>query len=156
RAALDRAARLREAIPVEMRAGNYERAAAAIDELRTLSAAPEDQHAGEREGLPALVESRDLDRIERALAERDWTVASRLLLRFRGETKDGELRAARYARQVVRHRRLRKTLAWAGGVAAAAALYSALAPLAARSSSETLRALAGPYLALRAKPAPAR
>lgn len=156
RAALDRAARLREAIPVEMRAGNYERAAAAIDELRTLSAAPEDQHAGEREGLPALVESRDLDRIERALAERDWTVAGRLLLRFRGETKDGELRAARYARLLGRHRRLRKALAWTGCAAAAVALYFALAPLAAGSSSKTLRALAGPYLALRAKSAPAR
>lgn len=154
RKAIDRASSLREAIPVELRAGNYERAAAAIDELRTLSAAPEDRHEGERAGLPALIEGRDLDRIERALAERDWTVASRLLLRFRGETRDGEARAARYAARLRRHRRLR---AWSGRIAALLALvaiYSALAPLAARSSSKTLRTFAVPWLALRARLSP--
>ena len=154
RKAIERAAALRAAIPVELRAANYERAAAAIDELRTLSAAPEDQHDAERAGLPALIEGRDLDRIERAVAERDWTVASRLLLRFHGETKDGELRAARYARALRRHVRARKVLLHAAAVVVLAALYFALAPFAARSSSETLRALAAPYLSLRARFAP--
>lgn len=142
--ALDRAAALRAAIPVELRAANYERAAAAIDELRTLSAAPEDQYDAERAGLPALVEGRDLDRVERAVAERDWTVADRLLRRFHPETKDGELRASRYARALHRHVLARKAFAWTGSAAALAALYLALAPFAARSGSGTLRAFASP------------
>ena len=68
---------LKEHVPMELRAENFERAAAFIDQYRELS---EDKHAFEEElrQLPELMLKRDLLRARKAIKNRDWSVASRI------------------------------------------------------------------------------
>jgi serine/threonine protein kinase len=68
---------LKEQIPMEIRAENFERAAAFIDQYRELS---EDKRAFEieRQQLPELTLKRDLLRARKALKNREWASASRI------------------------------------------------------------------------------
>ncbi|MDD4101709.1 MAG: serine/threonine-protein kinase [Kiritimatiellae bacterium] len=72
-----RRAQLKEQVPIEMRAENYERAAAFIKQYRDLS---EDKRAFEEElrQLPELTLRRDLARARKAIKDREWTAASRI------------------------------------------------------------------------------
>jgi len=68
---------LKEHVPIELRAENFERAAAFIDQYRELS---EDKHVFEQERrqLPELILKRDLLRARKAIKNREWSVASRI------------------------------------------------------------------------------
>ncbi len=72
-----RRAQLKGQIPMEMRAENFERAAACITQYRDLS---EDKRAFDEElrQLPELTLRRDLARTRKALKNREWVAASRI------------------------------------------------------------------------------
>jgi tRNA A-37 threonylcarbamoyl transferase component Bud32 len=72
-----RRAQLKEQIPIDMRAENYERVGAFVAQYRDLS---EDKLAFEAEmqQLPALTLRRDLARARKALKNREWTAAARI------------------------------------------------------------------------------
>ena len=127
RADMERRDTLRGTIPMELRARNYERAGKLIEELRTLSADPADAHAEAFESLPMLVETRDLDRISRAVQERDWPLAERLFAALTPHTPAGRWRHRSIARRLKAHRRRRLM----GRLALAALLLVVLAVLLA-------------------------
>ena len=160
RAALARRDELREQIPIEMRARNYERAAAFLDELSALSADPADAHEADRAALPALLEARDLDRVERALRERDRALAARLLRTIRARTEEGAARLRALQRRLARARRLRAVARFAAALVAIPLAYLLLAPLAMNFAGPGPASLFAPYLAAartdRAGPALAR
>lgn len=68
---------LKDQIPIEMRAENYERADTFIDQYREIS---DDKHAFATEKLqiPGLTLKRELDRAHKALKNRDWPMVRRL------------------------------------------------------------------------------
>lgn len=68
---------LKELIPMEIRAENYERAAIFITQYRELS---EEQHAflAEERSLPDLILQRDMERLQLSIRHHDWMTASRL------------------------------------------------------------------------------
>ena len=74
---IQRRTQLKDQIPMEIRAENYERAALFIKQHRELS---EDQHAfaHEAQQLPEMILKRDLQRADQALRHRDWQTASRI------------------------------------------------------------------------------
>jgi tRNA A-37 threonylcarbamoyl transferase component Bud32 len=147
RAALARRDELREAVPIEMRARNYERAAAFLDELAALSADPADAHEADRAALPALLEARDLDRVERALRERDRALAARLLRTIRARTEEGAARLRSLRRRLARAQRLRAAARAAAVLVAIPALYLLVAPLAMRLAGPGPASFFAPYLA---------
>jgi hypothetical protein len=106
---------LREQIPLEMRAENFERALAFIREIRTLD---ENQqlYGDEERRIPELTLARDLGRARRAVRARDWETASRIcdeiLRRFSPDNPEG----LRLRRRIAFHR----GLVQAGRIAAAA------------------------------------
>ncbi len=87
---LTRRDELREQIPLELRAGNYERALDFIREIRTLDENTKLYEEDERR-LPELTLARDLTRARRALRQRDWRTAAHIcqdLLRNHPEHPD--------------------------------------------------------------------
>jgi len=74
---VQRRTKLKDQIPVEIRAENFERAALFIKQFRELS---ENQHAfaHEEQQLPGLILKRDLQRANHALKNHDWQTASRI------------------------------------------------------------------------------
>ena len=147
RAALARRDELREQIPIEMRARNYERAAAFLDELSSLSADPADAHEADRAALPALLEARDLDRVERALRERDRALAARLLRTIRPRTEEGAARLRALDRRLARAQRVRAAVRAAAILVAIPLAYLLLAPLAMRLAGPAPASFFTPYLA---------
>ncbi|MCL2104598.1 MAG: serine/threonine-protein kinase [Kiritimatiellaeota bacterium] len=71
--------KLKDQIPMEIRAENFERAALFIKQFRELSES-QSQHAfaHEEQQLPGLILKRDLQRANQALNTRDWQTASRI------------------------------------------------------------------------------
>ena len=106
---------LREQIPLELRAENFERALAFIREIRSLD---ENQHLYEDEErrLPEQTLARDLGRANRAIRTSDWETAARIcdeiLRRFSPENPEG----LRLRRRIALHRGMVQT----GWMAAAA------------------------------------
>lgn len=74
---ITRREQLKEQIPMELRAENYERAANFIEQYREIS---EDKRGfdAERESLPELLFQRDLTRAQKALSARQWSLAKRV------------------------------------------------------------------------------
>jgi len=74
---VQRRTQLKDQIPMEIRAENFERAALFIKQYRELS---ENQHAfaHEEQRLPGLILKRDLQRAGQALKHNDWPTASRI------------------------------------------------------------------------------
>jgi serine/threonine protein kinase len=68
---------LKDQIPIEIRAENYERAALFISQYRALS---EEQHVflSEEQSLPELILKRDMGRIQQSIRHHDWLTARRL------------------------------------------------------------------------------
>ena len=147
RSALARRDELRDAVAIEMRARNYERAAAFLDELSALSADPADAHEADRAALPALLEARDLDRVERALRERDRALAARLIRTIRARTEAGAARLRALERRLARARRLRAAARAAAVLVAIPLAYLLLAPLAMRLAGPGPASFFAPYLA---------
>ncbi|MGI5868038.1 MAG: serine/threonine-protein kinase [Kiritimatiellia bacterium] len=95
---------LREIIVDEMEAANYERAQRFILEFRELSPAP-DAYAEDLASIPKLMHKRDLSRIEKAIAMKDWGLGERLLqsMTYTGEAFGTE--RARLSRLFKHHKR---------------------------------------------------
>jgi hypothetical protein len=122
---------LKEQIPVELRAENFERAGQFIREYRTLADAP---HAFDEEArsLPGLTLQRDLQRAQRALRNREWETADRICEDLLRSVVPGNPECLALRRRVVVHRWSRRvTAACAGGVALLLVYVLSLAPLAA-------------------------
>ena len=155
RAGTARAESLRAAIPVEFRAGNFERAAACIDELRGLSAAPADAFDAERAEIPVRIEVRDLDRVDRAVRERDWDLAERLLRRTEPRTESGAARHRALSRRLRRRSVRRRAAASVAALLVLASAYLLLAPAAMRRAGPGPSPAWAPYLAAASLPGPA-
>lgn len=129
--ALARRDQLKEQIPVEMRAENFERADQFIREYRTLADAP---HAfdSEARGLPGLMLQRDLQRAQRALRAREWETAERICTDLLRNVAPGNADCLAMRRRIVTCRWSRRALiAASGGVALLLVYLLSLAPLAA-------------------------
>ena len=74
---INKRTQLKDQIPMEIRAENYERAMLFIKQYRELS---ENIHAfaHEEQQIPGLILKRDLQRADQALKHRDWLTASRI------------------------------------------------------------------------------
>jgi serine/threonine protein kinase len=128
---------LREQIPLELRAENFERALSFIREIRTLD---EDQrlYADEERRIPEQTLARDLGRARHAIRVRDWETATRLcdeiLHRFSPENPEG----LRLRRRIAIHRILVRTGRIAAALLGLALLYLLSLPPVARSCSTPL------------------
>lgn len=130
---------LKEQIPMEIRAENFERAALFIKQYRELS---EEQYAflTEEQNLPEQILQRDLERINQTIRRHDWTTATRLyteLARTPGATTNSEcLRTGKRIRLYRIHKRIHTgaTVAFIAFL-----LYLALLPLFARYFKDTSR-----------------
>ena len=146
--------RLAALIPNELKAENYERAQAFIEEFRTLN---EDAMVYEEElrDIPAKILARDLVRIRQCIRRRDWPTARRLTANLAAKYGNMPEYQDVRARVEAHGRRLRRA-AWACGVAAAAALYLLSLPWAARLAGGTFgtggKTLYAPARALAALP----
>ena len=136
---------LREQIPLELRAENFERALAFIREIRALD---ENQHLYEDEErrLPEQNLARDLGRANRAIRTRDWETASRIcdeiLRRFSPENPEG----LRLRRRIALHRGMVQTGWMAAAALALAVLYLfSLPPVALSARGPLASVLRGFY-----------
>jgi hypothetical protein len=124
---------LKEQIPIEVRAENFERAALFITQYRELA---EDKHwfEAEERQMPGQMLRRDLQRAKRALKNREWDSASRICNELlAGVAPDNaECLAIRHA--IGRHRVAVEALFVAGVAFAIALMYLGSLPVAARSA----------------------
>ncbi|MEG2414831.1 MAG: serine/threonine-protein kinase [Kiritimatiellia bacterium] len=131
--------RLSTLIPNELKAENYERALAFIEEFRTLN---EDPFVYEEElkTIPTLILNRDLVRIRQCIRKHDWMTAR--LLTSSLAAKYGNVPEYEDVRQrLFLHERRRKRLRWIWGIALLLMLYLGTLPPAARLSGGTLKSL---------------
>ncbi|MBP5510430.1 MAG: protein kinase [Kiritimatiellae bacterium] len=119
---------LKEQIPIELRAENYERAAAFIQEYRSLS---EDKHLFEAEEavLAERTLRRDLDRARRALKNREWAGAERICTELLRNIASDNREAKDILRAIHRHASLRRTLKAAVFLLILVAIYPLTFPL---------------------------
>jgi serine/threonine protein kinase len=117
---LSRRDELREQIPLEMRAGNYERAQNFIRESRTLD---ENQHLYEEDErrIPELTLARDLGRAGRAIRTSDWETASRICNEILRRVSPDNPEALRLRRRITLHRSMLQA-GWATAMALGACL----------------------------------
>lgn len=126
---------LREQIPIELRAENYERAQNFINQYRELSENP-NAYAEELSRLPTLRLERDLVRVRRSMRNREWENAS-LLCDELLDTIDPNHPELLQIRRTIRRRAVRNDYLTAFGVfAGVVLLYLASVPLVARYTSE--------------------
>ena len=144
---------LREQIPIELTAQNYERAAAAIEELRSLSGEPFDQHPDEYAALPSLCESRDLARAERAIANREWALAARLVATTGIHTVEGRIRRDTLLRRLRARRRRISVNIFLGSLVVVFLAGFLLTPVALAHGASSDHAVFQPYLSLSRTPA---
>ena len=128
---------LKEQIPMEIRAENFERAALFIKQYRDLS---EEQYAflAEEQSLPEQILLRDLERINQTIRQHDWSTATRLyteLIKTPGATNTEE--CIRIGRRIRIHRIHKRVHTGASIVFTAFILYLALLPLFAQQFKDT-------------------
>ena len=140
--------RLAALIPNELKAENYERAQAFIEEFRTLN---EDAMVYEEElrEIPAKILARDLVRVRQCIRGRDWATARLLVGNLAAKYGDVPEYQDVRARLEAHGRRVRR-LGWGVGIAALVVLYLLSFPWVMRLADGE------PGLALRAVYAPAR
>ena len=122
--------RLAILIPNELKAENYERAQAFIEEFRTLN---EDALVYEEElrAIPGLILDRDLVRIRQCLRSRDWATARHLAEGL--AVKYGDMPEFQDVRNTLRrHERCRRRVRWGLALGFAAWLYLLSLPWAGR------------------------
>ena len=130
---------LKEQIPMEIRAENFERAALFIKQYRELS---EEQYAflAEEQNLPEQILQRDLERINETIRRHDWTTATRLYTELSHTpgaiTNDECIRTGKRIRLYRIHKRIHTGAAI---FFIAFLLYLALLPLFARHFKDTSR-----------------
>jgi tRNA A-37 threonylcarbamoyl transferase component Bud32 len=124
---------LRDQIPLELRAENFERALTFIREIRTLDENPRLFEEEERR-IPEQLVARDLARCRRAIRSRDWETASRIcdeiLLRVAPDNPEG----LRLRRRIALHRGLVQSLWLAAAAAGVVVLYLCSLPPVARGA----------------------
>jgi len=122
---------LKEQIPMELRAENFERATAFIDQYRDLS---EDKRAFEEEKrqIPELMLKRDLLRARKALKEHEWSAASRICAALLREVAPDHPDVLAIRRAIRRHTLWADVRIVVGTVAGVALLYLLSLPGAAR------------------------
>jgi tRNA A-37 threonylcarbamoyl transferase component Bud32 len=130
---------LKEQIPMEIRAENFERAAIFIKQYRELS---EEQYAflAEEQNLPELILLRDIERLNQTIRHHDWTTATRIyaeLIRTPGASNNHELLSL--GRRIKLHRIHKRVHTGATIAFTAFILYLALLPLFARQFKDTAR-----------------
>ena len=132
--------RLASLIPNELKAENYERAQAFIEEFRQLNEDPM-VYEEELRDLPSRIVARDLVRIRQCIRSRDWGTARALIGNL--AVKYGDLPEFRDVRaKVAAHDRFRRRLRWAWAIGAVAVLYLLSLPLAGRLAGGSF----GPFL----------
>jgi serine/threonine protein kinase len=94
---------LKDQIPIEIRAENFERAVLFIKQYRELA---EDKHSFESEAqqLPEQMVRRDLQRARRALKDREWEMVSRICGELLNETAPDHPEVLEIRRKIRRHR----------------------------------------------------
>ncbi|MDR2850122.1 MAG: protein kinase [Verrucomicrobiota bacterium] len=122
---------LKEQIPIEIRAENFERAATFISQYQELA---EDKRSfdGERQQLPELMLKRDLLRARKALRNREWTSAARLCSDLQGVAAPDNPDVLALRRALRRHTARVDAGVVALTLLAAAAVYLLSLPAAAR------------------------
>ncbi|MFZ4395689.1 MAG: serine/threonine-protein kinase [Kiritimatiellia bacterium] len=131
---------LREQIPLEIRAENFERALAFIREIRLLD---ENQHLFEDEErrIPELTMARDVARADRAIRARDWETAARIADEIRRRSPPDNPDGLRLSRRISLHHKLLQT-GWISIVATALALLYLLSlPPVARNTKGPLASM---------------
>ena len=124
---------LKEQVPMELRAENFERAAAFIDQYRELS---EDKNAFEEEKrqIPELTLKRDLLRARKALKEREWSAASRICADLLREVAPDHPDVLSIRRAIRRHNLMADVRIVAVAVVGIALLYLLSLPVAIRAA----------------------
>ena len=109
---LARRAQLRELIPLELRAQNFERARSFITEYHELYEG-DDEFADELKALPQRTLNRDLERAQRAVRKQEWEYAERICREIAASAPAGDTRCEALLAKLRRHR----SLLWARRVA---------------------------------------
>jgi serine/threonine protein kinase len=124
---------LKEHVPIELRAENFERAAAFIDQYRELS---EDKHVFEQERrqLPELILKRDLLRARKAIKNREWSVASRICADLLHEAAPDHPEVLTIRRAIRRHNLLSDIRTITFAVVGIVMLYLLALPVAVRAA----------------------
>ena len=133
--------RLAALIPNELKAENYERAQAFIEEFRTLN---EDAMVYEEElrEIPNKILARDLARIRQCIRLHDWSTARRLTENLAAKYGNNpEYQDVRTRVQL--HARRFRRIALGGGIAVLIMLYLLSMPLAARLADGTFGPVSG-------------
>ena len=130
---------LKEQIPMEIRAENFERAALFISQYRDLS---EEQHVflSEEQSLPELILKRDMERIHQSIRHHDWLTARRLydeLAKTAHALNNEDL--LRLGKRIKMHQILKRLHAGMTLVFTVFILYLAILPLFARQFKDTTR-----------------
>ena len=130
---------LKEQIPMEIRAENFERAALFIRQYRELS---EEQYAflAEEQSLPDLILQRDIERLSQKIRHHDWSTATRLyaeIVKLPGATTHDEFK--RVGRRIRIHQIHKRVHTSASIIFTVFLLYLALLPLFARQFKDTSR-----------------
>jgi serine/threonine protein kinase len=128
---------LKEQIPIEIRAENFERAALFIKQYRELA---EDKHSFESEAqqLPAQMVGRDLQRARRALNNHEWASAARICDELLRETAPDNPDCLSIRRSI-RHHRVFSEVRFAASLALVIGLmYLGSLPVAAKVSQGVL------------------
>jgi len=124
---------LREQIPIEMRAENFERAKLFITQYRDLS---EDKRSFEDEErqMPALILRRDLQRARRALKNREWESAARICGELLGDIAPDNAECLAIRRAIRRHRVAVETFFVLSVALVISLMYLGSLPFAARTA----------------------
>ncbi|MDD3545689.1 MAG: serine/threonine-protein kinase [Kiritimatiellae bacterium] len=127
-----RRSQLKEQIPIDMRAENYERVVSFVAQYRDLS---EDKRAFEDElrQVPELTLSRDLERARKALKNREWAAAARICDILLREVAPENRDVLDIRRAIRLHTWLMNALCGAAVLFAAAALYVLSLPPAVKA-----------------------
>jgi len=130
---------LKEQIPMEIRAENYERAALFISQYRALS---EEQHVflSEEQSLPELILKRDIGRIQQSIRHHDWLTARRLYAELaKAANAQNSEEFIRLGNRIKAQRILKRIHTGATLTFTCFILYLAILPLFARQFKDTKR-----------------
>ena len=129
---------LKEQIPIEIRAENFERAMLFIKQYRELA---EDKSSFDSEAhqLPEQMLRRDLQRAQRALRNREWALASRICGDLLAETAPDHPECLEIRRKIARHRMFSEVGFFGSIVLIIGVMYLGSLPIALKVSSGALR-----------------
>jgi len=141
-----RRTQLKDQIPMEIRAENFERAALFIKQYRELS---ENQHAfaHEEQQLPGLILQRDLARANHALRQHDWQMASRICDELLANVEPNNPECQQIRKRIRLHRLSTRLAGIASVLLVIVLMYIGTLPITARHLQGTSNRI--PYLVYR-------